>query len=80
MDKLKNLVNAFSGALADMLGSKKFLACMGAVVVAVLRDSLGLDEATAQQVWVALLGYAGAQGIADHGKHRLAPVAPPPAD
>lgn len=73
-------------ALADLLGSKKFLVGMSSAVAAILirlsvKLNIGMDVETANQVAmiiVTLAGlYLGSQGAADFGKH--AAVAPSPA-
>lgn len=54
--------------LSELLTSKKFLAVLAAILSYAIGQQLGVDQNTLQHVWVALLGYAGFQGIADFGK------------
>lgn len=55
--------------LFDLFTSKKFLAAATAAIVYVAgRFGFDVDTATLDRVFVALLAYVGAQGIADHGK------------
>jgi uncharacterized membrane protein len=64
---------SISGALEELVTSKKFLASVAAALVALvdpLARSLGItvDSAALDRLFLALLAYTGAQGVADFGK------------
>ena len=48
--------------------SKKFIYAISSVIVPGLVTLLGVDEATATNLFIALLSLAGFQGLADLGK------------
>lgn len=52
----------------QILNSKKFWYAISSVVVPVIVTSLGVDEQTASNLFIALLSLAGFQGLADLGK------------
>jgi hypothetical protein len=55
--------------LRDLIGSKKFLAALGAGIVYIAgRFGLHVDPDALDRLFAALLVYVGAQGIADQGK------------
>ncbi len=54
--------------IKSMLGSKKFLYTMAAILIKLLEDSLGIDPATAQSLVYSLLALVLGQGIADINK------------
>ncbi len=55
--------------------SKKFQALIGALVLVFSNDSvpgfLELSSDSMRQIVMLVLGYLGAQGIADHGKEKV---------
>lgn len=56
-------------ALLEMLSSKKFLAMIGGVVIAVAgRYGFNIDPAVLDRIEYGVIAYVAAQGIADHGK------------
>lgn len=62
-------------AIADLLGSKKFLAAVATIVGLVLASAFGFEisDETLMQIIGAVGGlYIAAQGAADHGKHAAA--------
>jgi uncharacterized membrane protein len=54
--------------IGQMFKSKKFWYAVSSVVVPVIVTFLGVDEATATNLYYALLTLVGAQGIADVAK------------
>jgi hypothetical protein len=52
----------------QILTSKKFWYAISSVVIPAIVSSLGVDEQTATNLFIALLSLAGFQGIADIGK------------
>lgn len=71
--------------LLDLVTSKKFLAAVTAVVIYIAgRFGFNVDTAILDRIYLALLAFVGAQGIADNGKEAAkiwtgaAPDARPP--
>ena len=54
--------------LQQLIKSKKFLAMVGAILVMLAQQQLGIDEDTAQKIMNVVIGYIIGQGIADNGK------------
>lgn len=54
--------------LGQMFKSKKFWYAISSIVVPILCNTLGMDEATATNVFYSLLTLVLGQGIADSGK------------
>lgn len=54
--------------LPDIIKSKKGQAFLIGLAALLLKNVLGLDEATANQIVAAVGTYLLGQGIADHGK------------
>ena len=56
-------------AILSMLGSKKFLAMLSAIIVYVVgRFGIDMDASKLDPIWQIIMVYVGAQAIADHGK------------
>ena len=54
--------------IAQMLKSKKFWYAVSSIVIPILVTYLGVDEATASNLFYAALTLVVGQGIADSGK------------
>ncbi len=55
--------------LIDLITSKKFIAAVAAILVSIAgKAGLDVDPALIEKIYIALLVYVGAQGIADVGK------------
>ena len=52
----------------QILHSKKFIYAISSIIVPGIASILGVDEATATNLFIALLSLAGFQGLADLGK------------
>ncbi len=56
--------------LPEICGSKKAQATAAIILVVVLEDLGWVSPGAAQKIELALLGYVGAQGLADVGKEK----------
>jgi hypothetical protein len=54
--------------ISQMLKSKKFWYAIGSIIIPILVTYLGVDEATATNLFYATLTLVIGQGIADSGK------------
>lgn len=59
----------FTGVIVkQILHSKKFIYAVSSIIIPSICTTLGVDEATASNLFYALLSLAGFQGLADFGK------------
>lgn len=56
--------------IGKILKSKKAWYCLSAILIPIVATKLGVDEASVQNVFYAILTLIGAQGIADWGKEK----------
>ena len=54
--------------MKQIFTSKKFIYAISSVLVPTLMNTIGVDEQTASNLFIALLSLAGFQGLADFGK------------